>query len=77
MKLNEAVEALRFDLDSYLAGADGREHEAVTTLIEAVERVLALCESRERDCEAVSVPIHHAHLSPAAVRAALYGKGRS
>lgn len=39
MTLNEALEALRFDLESYLAGADGREHEAVRTLVAAVDRV--------------------------------------
>lgn len=42
MMLDEAVAALRFDLDSYLAGADGREHEAAWTLINAVERVRKL-----------------------------------
>lgn len=42
MALNEALEALRFDLESYLTGADGREHEAVRTLVGAVDRVREL-----------------------------------
>jgi hypothetical protein len=42
---DEAIEVLRFDLESYLAGADGREHEAVSTLIDVAERARELAQA--------------------------------
>lgn len=55
MTPDEAIDALRFDLESYLAGADGREHEAVSTLIEAVERVRELCRDYMLDAQRYAI----------------------